>query len=682
MTGYGVSYGAVSVLNAIPCGIGAAIGINMKTEAWFDYDTENTEIITESDDLNLAQVCVKNTLSAIGADTEKKYRLRIKTEIPPSIGLKSSSSVSNAIVFSILNEFHFLMDEIEAIKIASKSSVEAKVSVTGAFDDACAAHFGGFVQTDNTEMAIVKRKPIGDYDVIIVTGEKRKSRISASNFASFKDKALQISGYSSRCPFDAMNENSEMISKVTGSDISICRTAKKHGALASGISGNGPAISIICEKGKGREVSEHLGRKTILTSTRDSEEISFNGRKISGTVDVPPSKSATIRAIFISMLSGKKCTIANPLYSKDTFSAIEAAKAFGSDVEITAERIVIQCKRLRCPEEIDVGNSGTVMRFSAAVASLLPDETTIKGDPSISKRPMEGLLKSLRDCGVQCSSDDGIRIRGPLKTDRFTVSSAESSQYLSALLLISPLLGSDVKIVNEGKTVSEPYVALTVSIMELFGAECVKYDWGYSIKPTGYAGFDYRVPSDMSSAAIVLAAGALSGSVTAKGEFLNIVPDSKIILIMKMIGCVIDNGKKEIFCSYSGRLKSAMIDVSDNPDLFPILAVMLSTAKGTSKLFGAPHLKFKESDRIANVVDNLRMMGANIERTDDGCIIKGVEKLHGCKINHKNDHRVMMALAVASLIADSPVVFDNDGIWNVSFPGFREAMMSIGMKVR
>ena len=682
LTGYGVSYGAISVLNAIPCGIGAAIGINLKTEAWFDRDADKTEIIADGEDDNLVRICVKNALEYMGIDPNISYRLRIKTEIPSSMGLKSSSSVSNAVVFSVFNEFHYCLKDIDAVLIAVKSSREAKVAVTGAFDDAYAAHFGGLVQTDNGIDIVLGRKTIGDYDVVIVTGEKRKSRIKADRFASFKDRALEISRYSSRYPFEAMSENSEIVSKVTGTDASICERAMKLGALAAGISGNGPAISIITEKGKGREISGHLGCRTILTSTRDTDEIAFSGGRISGSTDIPPSKSATIRAIFISMLSGERCIIKRPLYCEDTFSAIEAARMFGSDIRCDGDRLTVCCKKLVSPKKVFVGNSGTVMRFVTAIASLLSDEIAIYGDESVSKRPVSGLLKALSACGAECSDSDGIRIKGPIRGGTVRIDGSESSQYISAMLLVSPMLKEKVEIIREGRQVSEPYVSLTTSMMKLFGAKFMKNDCGYSVEPTGYRGFDYSVPSDMSSAAVVLAAGAMSGSVTARGEFLNIVPDSKILLIMKMIGCVIDGGKKEIFCSYSGKLKSAMIDISDNPDLFPILAVMLSTADGTSKLFGAPHLRLKESDRISNVVDNLRMMGADIEKTADGCIIKGVERLHGCKIDHRGDHRVMMAFAVASLIADSPVIFENDGVWNISYPGFRETMMSIGMRVR
>ena len=120
--------------------------------------------------------------------------------------------------------------------------------------------------------------------------------------------------------------------------------------------------------------------------------------------------------------------------------------------------------------------------------------------------------------------------------------------------------------------------------------------------------------------------------------------------------------------------------ISDVPDLFPIVAVLMSTADGTSRLYGAPQLRFKESDRIESVEKMLRSIGADITGTDDGCIINGVEKLKGGRIEHKGDHRLMMAAAVASLVSDGPVTMEDDGCWNVSYPGFVEQMRSIGLR--
>jgi 3-phosphoshikimate 1-carboxyvinyltransferase len=120
--------------------------------------------------------------------------------------------------------------------------------------------------------------------------------------------------------------------------------------------------------------------------------------------------------------------------------------------------------------------------------------------------------------------------------------------------------------------------------------------------------------------------------------------------------------------------------MSDIPDLFPVVAVLLSTADGVSRLYGAPQLRFKESDRIDSVERMLKALGADVSGTDDGCVIRGVDRLRGGRIEHGGDHRLMMSAAVASIVSDGPVSMEDDGCWNVSYPGFVEQMRSLGMR--
>ncbi len=157
--------------------------------------------------------------------------------------------------------------------------------------------------------------------------------------------------------------------------------------------------------------------------------------------------------------------------------------------------------------------------------------------------------------------------------------------------------------------------------------------------------------------------------------------DRKIVDVLRKAGCEVSAEGDRAVCRNAGRPRAAEIDMGDIPDLFPIVAVLLSVAGGRSRLYGAPHLRFKESDRIALTERMLKTLGADIRGTDDGCIIEGVERLHGGRIEHGGDHRMMMAAAVASLVADGPVSMEDDACWNVSYPGFPEQMASLGMDV-
>ncbi len=414
-------------------------------------------------------------------------------------------------------------------------------------------------------------------------------------------------------------------------------------------------------------------------------DISFNGGSVVGTVSVPASKSYTHRAIIMAALSKGKCRIDNPLLSFDTRATMDAVRSMGAVVTEEGDHIIVGSSGLHAPNRtIDVLNSGTTMRLMTGIASLFDSRTTITGDSSIQKRPMGPLLKALEDCGVECESNDGkapFSVKGPIKKDEIHIDGSMSSQFVSSMLMMSPLVGRPVDIVIEGEMVSRPYVEITISMMKGFGITVDRIGKGFHVEPQSYVPCDYRVPSDFSSSAFPLVAGGLSGSVTVEGlDMDDPQGDKKIVDILRSVGCGVMINDDKVTVSKTDELKGMDVDLSDIPDLFPIVAVLMSTAKGTSRLYGAPQLRFKESDRIASVEKMLKTLGADITATDDGCIINGVPRLKGGHIEHLGDHRLMMSAAVASLVSDGEISMEDDGCWNVSYPGFVEQMRSMGMR--
>ena len=414
-------------------------------------------------------------------------------------------------------------------------------------------------------------------------------------------------------------------------------------------------------------------------------DITFEGGSLRGSVTVPPSKSYTHRAVIMAALSGGRCLIRNPLFSFDTHATAEAVRSMGVKVERTAEGVLIESEGVHAPDRtIDVLNSGTTMRLMTGISAVFDREITITGDESIRKRPMGPLLKALESCGVRYASNDGrapITIRGPITESEIRIDGSMSSQFVSSMLMTAPLIGRPVDIVVEGKTVSRPYIDITVSMMRRFGIDVEENDGRFHIEDQSYRPCDYTIPSDFSSAAFPLVAGGLSGEVSVSGlDMCDPQGDKRIVDILETAGCSVNIDGDRITCSANGRPKAADIDISNVPDLFPIVAVLMSTADGTSRLYGAPQLRFKESDRIASVERMLKTLGADIEGTDDGCIIRGVPRLKGGRIDHLGDHRLMMSAAIASLISDGPVSMLNDSCWNVSYPGFVEQMRSIGFR--
>ena len=685
MTGHGISYGAVSVMNAIPCEIGSTIGIRLKTDAAFEPSNSIWIDLIDRPDMDdtLVRRCVSRTLESMGKELTG-YELTVRTEIPPSMGLKSSSSVCNAVISAVLDHFGIQRDPLDVIRLGVECAKECGVTITGAFDDACGCYLGGLVVTDNSKNELLMRKDLPRYDVVICLPDRSipKNKVPVDRYKELRRE------YESMVPgieeeyLTVLNRNGALVGEIVGIDDTAER-AMGLGALAAGVTGTGPAVAVLCKENDGGRIAKALGCRTIVTSTRS--EITFNGGTVNGEVNVPPSKSYTHRAILMAALSGGRCVISNPLISFDTLATADAVASMGARITQENGNIIVESSGLHAPDRtIDVLNSGTTMRLMTGIAALFTEEVTITGDESIRKRPMGPLLDALKGCGVGCGSVDGkapITIKGPVMGDTIRIDGGMSSQFVSSMLMMAPLVGRPIDIILEGKLVSKPYIEITLSMMKTFGITVQRTSEGFHIDPQPYIPCDFRVPSDFSSSAFPLTAGGLSGKVSVDGLDMNDPQgDKKIVEILREAGCTITEEGGIITCTSNGRPKAYDVDLSDIPDLFPIVAVLMSTADGTSRLYGAPQLRFKESDRIASVERMLRTLGADIEGTDDGCVIKGVPRLKGGRIEHLGDHRLFMAAAVASLISDGPVTMDNDGCWNVSYPGFVEQMRSIGMR--
>ena len=413
--------------------------------------------------------------------------------------------------------------------------------------------------------------------------------------------------------------------------------------------------------------------------------MSFGGGSLKGAIYTPPSKSHTHRAFFLSAMANGESRITNCLISDDTLSTLKAAESIGATIKRKGNEVLVSGGKLHAPMEVvDAGNSGTTLRIFSGIVSMFDKWVIITGDDSLRKRPMGPLLDALSQMGVECRSEGGkapVEIRGSNKGGKVSIDGSVSSQFITSLLITSPMLADDTEITIEGKPVSEPYLDVTTHIMSLFGAKIYRNINTFKVSgKTGYQPYDYSVPADFSSAAFPLVAGALGGDVTVRGMQMDDPQGDRVIIdILKDVGASVSVNKDSVSVK-KDELRALDIDIGKCPDLFPILAVLLSTADGTSRLYGAPQLKFKESDRIKTTVDMLTAIGADADGTDDGCIIRGKKRLAGGTVINEGDHRIMMAAAVASLLCESPVVMDNAECCSVSYPEFPEHMRALGMR--
>ncbi len=416
--------------------------------------------------------------------------------------------------------------------------------------------------------------------------------------------------------------------------------------------------------------------------------------KLSGEVTAPPSKSYTHRAFMIAALARGESRIINPLLSFDTEATIEAARALGA--EITQEGDVWRVRgtggELKPRADvIDARNSGTTIRLMSAIAALSPKPVRLTGDESVLKRPMGPLIEALEKLGAKARCE-GIKGRPPvvvgggLSGGEIEITGAVSSQFVSALLIASSYARDDVELTITEELRSKPYVEITLELLDAVGAKIRRNKSLTEFKISGgrtFRAIDLTIPGDFSSAAFVLGAAALTGS-TVRVNNLDVQGaqgDRRIVKLLDEFGADVKVSRKTVEVSSTGELSGIEADCGDNPDLVPVLAVLGSVAEGWTRLMNIPHLRFKETDRIRALANELRKLGAEVEERPDELRVRGVEQLKGAKLTSHGDHRMAMAFAVAGLAARGETIVDGAESIPVSYPGFVKDMRKLGAKL-
>lgn len=408
-----------------------------------------------------------------------------------------------------------------------------------------------------------------------------------------------------------------------------------------------------------------------------------------GGVEAPPSKSYTHRAIVIGSL-GRYATIEKPLLSADTLATAGACQALGAAVAVREGRVEIAgvIGRPRVPDDVvDAANSGTTLRLGMSMAALADGATVFTGDASLRSRPNGPLIKALNDLGAICFSTryDGrapIVVQGPMRGGEIFIDGGISSQFISSLLISSPFARRDTTINVKGQLKSKPYVEVTLEMMEKAGVKVSTDFREFRVECfQEYALPSYRVPGDFSSASYVLAAGALAGRAEVSNLFESRQGDAAILEYLLAMGANVHwDREKGTVTVERGELQGIDVDAGATPDLVPTLAVLGACAKGTTRITNAAHVRYKETDRLKAMAEELRKMGAGIVEKPDGLEITG-GRLRGANVAGHDDHRIVMALAIAGLAADGTTSIDTAEAVDISYPGFFGDLRRIGGKV-
>ena len=433
--------------------------------------------------------------------------------------------------------------------------------------------------------------------------------------------------------------------------------------------------------------------------------IRISPSRVGGTARAPPSKSYTHRAILAAGYADG-ATVRNPLFSADTAATARAVEAYGG----TAERVDGDFEiggfdgDPETPADvIDCANSGTTMRLTTATGGLVDGLTVLTGDSSLRSRPQGPLLDALDQLGVRAESTRAngqapLVVGGGTPGGDVSIRGDISSQYVTGLLMAGGVTEQGIDIGLTTGLKSAPYVDITLEVLDAFGIEATVLGGdGSEIRSAGADGFRveggqsyepadgvYRVPGDFSSMSYLLSAGALAadGELTVEGAQPSAQGDAEIVPILESMGADIE-WDRDAGTITVGRSELDGIDVAvaDTPDLLPTIAALGAAAEGTTRITDCAHVRLKETDRVAAMASELGKMGVDVEEYEDELVVHG-GGLQGATVRGHDDHRIIMSLSIAALVADGETTIEGAEDIDVSFPEFFDVLAELGVELR
>ena len=392
------------------------------------------------------------------------------------------------------------------------------------------------------------------------------------------------------------------------------------------------------------------------------------------SVRPPGSKSITNRALLCAALAEGTSTLRGALFAQDTAAMTDAVAALGARVsadEATATVTVTGTGRPTRETRIDARQSGTTSRFILPAAALGAVRVLVDGDAQLRGRPFAPLLEAIEQLGasVEELGEPGrlpVAVRGPAAGGHVRLPGHISSQFLSGLLLAAPLMERGIEVELSSPLVSAPYVRMTASVMDAFG---VTVD-GLAVEPSRYVPTELAIEPDASAAAYFFAAAAICGGrVTVKGLGTAAMQgDVAFVDLLERMGAQVERGAGSITVSGDGRLHAIDADLADISDTAQTLAAVAVFAQGTTRVSGVGFIRAKESDRIGDLVTELRRAGIDASAQEDGFSVVGgaPAPVHFATYD---DHRMAMSLSLLGLRAPG-IVIEDPGCVAKTYPGF------------
>lgn len=396
---------------------------------------------------------------------------------------------------------------------------------------------------------------------------------------------------------------------------------------------------------------------------------------------VPGSKSITNRALPLAALAAGKSVLTGVLESDDTRHMRAALEALGVTVrslDATTVEVEGGLGRLKAPSgPLFIGNSGTSVRFLAALAALVPGKVTLEGDSAMQKRPIGELVEGLGQLGVRVDCATGcppLTVHGGrLPGGRVRMRGDLSSQYFSALMLAGGAAESDIELEVEGRLVSRPYIEITRRMVEDFGGRIDVTENGFIVHATGgYRARNYAVEPDASSASYPFAiAAATGGSITVPDIGTSALQgDYAFTSVLEQVGARVDRSETSTTVVGPRELVGVDVDMHDISDTVMTLAALAPLAKGPTRIRNVANIRLKETDRLAAIATELERLGQGVTQGDDYIVIEP-RPLRPATVHCYNDHRIAMCFAVLG-VATGVVTIEDPACVAKTYPGFWE----------
>ncbi|MFZ1023134.1 MAG: 3-phosphoshikimate 1-carboxyvinyltransferase [Thermoplasmata archaeon] len=419
----------------------------------------------------------------------------------------------------------------------------------------------------------------------------------------------------------------------------------------------------------------------------------LNPGRARGRVRAPASKSYTHRALTAAYLHGGPFRITRPLTSNDTLASRRGLQALGAHFRLrrdhwTLTRVGKDPERSHREVRIRCDESGTTLRFLVSVAARESQPVVFDGTGELPTRPMNGLLTALTGLGARVERPKGsrflpLRVEGPIRGGAVRLDASTSSQFVSSLLLTLPTLATSSVLDLEGPIVSEPYIQATLALLRAQRIRIVRSS-RRRFRIAGsqrYSGRAFVVPGDASSAAYLWVAAAITGGDVTVDGIPSDLPqaDLAILRILRAAGARVTGSGDSVRVA-GQHLRSFSAELTDAPDLYPLVGVLASATPSPSRLQGAPHIAYKESDRRSGTMRLARAMGATVRHVPGGLVIQGRFPPRPLRLTDLSDHRMVMSAAVAASAASAPSRIGDSRQVRKSFPEFWNVLQTLGIR--